>query len=89
MQEMRDGAIDGLSAADLEAAGEQLRRLSSYVFRAIEGLRSSVSKVAPVPDGPHGSQFSETSVHCNSVACELLMDPIYPGTVQLVLFGPH
>lgn len=49
MQEMRDGAIDGLSAADLEAAGEQIRKLSSYVFKAIENLRSSAAKVPPHP----------------------------------------
>lgn len=60
VQEMRDGAIDGLSAADLEAAGEQIRRLSSYVFRAIENLRSSAAKVGWPPTPLHAATCTVT-----------------------------
>lgn len=58
VQEMRDGAIDGLSAADLEAAGEQIRRLSSYIFKAIENLRSSAVKVNWPPQPPYAPTLS-------------------------------
>ncbi|KAK9835486.1 hypothetical protein WJX74_001225 [Apatococcus lobatus] len=68
VQEMRDGAIDGLSAADLEAAGEQISRLTSYVFKAIEGLRMSVSKGVESAQDMAGSTVGASKPTLQSMA---------------------